>query len=364
MNKNNILNNISILILLLLILVFSYININNNKVSMIGGAKCEELKEIVNKIMKKDKLFNLVFGTTVSKVVYGIIVLILLILAYRIGLYMYRQEGIVVGGQNFQKGMALSQYAGPFFKTFTQVTMDKYMFKNDPKNRSKVTTQEDLDNYDSFIKQLKSAEYKGLAKTFCNKVKPFDPCTCEGATDNPNELNGGRKRTGDDANTDYFKINGCTPITPEAQQVINQKKEASQHFFGAIPKCCCDQPDDLPSGCKSKTTAIKDANGKELLKIKDEKGDCANVNCEKENAKIRDTKLNLTREGIRDLDYKAGAGKITNITSTPTPISTDLPASVQGSKKDTFTSNITITEEKKDLNIISKLGKILAYYIS
>jgi hypothetical protein len=231
MNKNNILNNISILILLLLVLIFTYLNINNNNVSMIGGGKCDELKEIVNKIMKKDKVYNIILGTTVSRVVYGIIVLILLIMAYRIGLYMYKYEGIVVGGQSIEKGMAISQYAGPFFKKFTTVTRDKFMFKGDPKSRSPGTSQADLDNYDSFIKELKSPAYKGLAKTFCNKVKPFDPCNCEGATDNPEERNGGIKRTGDDANVDYFKINGCTPVTPEAQKVMDQKKAATKHFL-------------------------------------------------------------------------------------------------------------------------------------
>ena len=147
MNKSIILNNLSVLILIGLVLIFAYINISNNNNTMVGGGKCDELKEIVDKIMKKDNLYNIVWGSMVSRVVYVIILLILLFFAYKSGMYAYKHEGIVIAGQNIQSGMLLSQYAGPFFKKFTSVTNDKYMFKGDPSMRSDLTSQEDINNY-------------------------------------------------------------------------------------------------------------------------------------------------------------------------------------------------------------------------
>jgi hypothetical protein len=283
-------------------------------------------------------------------------------MAYKIGLYMYKHEGIVIGGYKFQEGMLLSQYAGPFFKKFTKVTNDKYMFKGDPTKRSAITTQADIDNYDSFIKELRSPEYKGLAKTFCNKVKPFDPCICEGARDNPKGENGGNARTGADKDFNYFAKNGCTKFTDEANKVIAQKREATKHFFGVIPKCCCkNDHGDLPTGCDSKsTTTVKGTDGIPVALEKDVKGECKDVDCTADKQKLNLTPL--PPEGVQALDAKSKLARV-SITTTPSHIETKITGSVQGAKTETYTSNV-ITEKPKDTNILSEFGKFLAYYIS
>ena len=361
MNKNNILNNISILILLLLILVFSYISINNNNNVMIGGGKCDELKEIVNKIMKKDKIYNIIFGNMVSRIIYIIILIVLIVIVYKIGLYMYKHEGIVIGGYKLQDGMLLSQYAGPFFKKFTKVTDDKYMFNGDPTKISPLTTQEDINNYDSFIKELRSPDYKGLTKTFCNKVKPFDPCICEGAKDTPAGRNGGNIRPNDPI--DYFAKNSCTKLTNEAQKVIDQKKEATKHFFGIIPKCCCkNDHGDLPTGCNSiSTTIIKGTDDKPSVELeKDATGDCANVDCTSDKIKLNLTPL--SPNGVTDMDAKQQLTNV-SITQVPSPIETKITGSVQGTSPETYTSKV-IEDKPKNSNILSEFGKFLVYYIS
>jgi len=335
---------------------------------MVGSSKCDELKEVVNKLIQKDKIYNIIWGNMVSRVIYVIIILILLFLAYKSGMYAYKHEGVVIAGQNLKPGMTLSQYAGPFFKKFTKVTNDKYMFKADPSMRSAVTSQEDIDNYETFIKELRSPDYKGLSKTFCNKVKPLDPCICEGAKGNPGGLNGGND-TGP-GGTDYFKINKCTPLTPAAQAIVNQKKESMQHFFGVIPKCCCRDKNDvtksIPSGCKSSKPDL--TMGKQTIKATDEiDKDCKDVDCSQDTAHLNDTALKLGPDGkpVPATDYKAATANLTIVT-TPTPI-TVKPGNtaLSDAKKESYNSDIKINDKKsKDSNIILEFGKFLAYYIS
>jgi len=221
---NNKLNS-GILGLLLVVLIYLYISIESPN-NMTGGMDCNLFKKQVSNLIKKDKIYGFLLGGYINAIIYVIVILVLAYYAFKYSISTTKHTGVVFFGNKYADGYTLGEYGEIFLRMYGNVSREKYMFADDiAKNpnstkKSQNITQDDIDNYEAFLKQLRE-ENDGILKKhidkFCQIVKPCNDCLCPGNTDAQ-----------------------CQP-TPEAQRILNHKNALGMgdKFFGEVPNCCC-----------------------------------------------------------------------------------------------------------------------------
>jgi len=241
---NNKSNSI-ILGLILAALVYTYINIETPNNMEGGGVDCNLFKKQMDNIIKTDRVYSLVLGGTINIIIYVVIILVLIYFAFIYGVRSTKYDGIVILGQKYAYGFTLSKYGEIFLRMNGNVAREKYMYASEiaekqklnkiSDKKSSIVTKADLDNYESFLKELRKPNLKKYVDKFCEIVKPCNDCLCPGNPDSKCKL------------------------TSEAQKVIEHKKALNMDnmFFGKIPNCCCAKKLNVSvPGCDALTETI------------------------------------------------------------------------------------------------------------
>jgi hypothetical protein len=279
MNKNI---NSLILGIIIIVSIYIYLSIEDTNNMSGGGVNCIDFKEQVNKIIKNDKIYSLLFGGTVNTIVYFVLLLIIIVFAFIYSVRSMKHSGLIFLGTKIGDGLNLINYAEPFLRLFGAVGRQKYMFGTinkacdeaggDPSNplcayKDSSITQKNIDDYENFLKELQSPALKPLVDSFCQVVQPCNDCLCEGNT------------------------NPKCKLTPQAQRVIDHQNSLGNgdKFFGEIPNCCCYKELNLRHpGCSD----AKSVPGKSFDPTPPTKdGKCHNkdktiINCEAMRAKL------------------------------------------------------------------------------